>query len=314
MAQAAGILVLVALLGALPLAASDYVLEILSFVLIQSVAVIGLGFLTGFARRISLAQGALVGVGAYTAALLAVRLGLPPLVGLPAAIIVTGLIAMMLGTPAIRLSGLYFVMSTIGLQQIIWILMMNWVGLTGGPQGVRGIPAFSVAGLHFATPARFYLVTLIGAVLSYLLARRVVASRFGLFLRAVSNDELASGTAGIAVVRVKAIALLLSGAWAGGAGFLHAYYLRYVHPSMFTLDFSVVLLTMAMFGGYRSLEGMLIASAILGSASEYLRPFGQYRLVAYGALLLLSMMFFPDGIMTALPIRRPRLFRPHPAE
>lgn len=307
MRPAAAIVVVVALLCALPLHASDYVLEVATFVLIESVAVIGLGFLTGFAGRISLAQGALVGVGAYTAALLTVRLGVPPLLGLPAAIVVTALTAALLGTPAIRLSGLYFAMATIGLQQIIWVLMMNWVGLTGGPQGVRNVPAFSVAGIAFATPARFYFVALTVAVIAYLLARRVIASRFGLFLRAVSSDELASGTAGIAVVRVKATALLLSGAWAGTAGFLHAYYLRYVHPSMFTLDFSVVLLTMAIFGGYQSLTGMLIASAVLGSASEYLRPFGEYRLVAYGALLTLSMMFFPGGIITIVPARWRRL-------
>ena len=303
MPREAAFVVLVVVLAALPVFGSDYLLEIATFVLIESIAVIGLGFLTGFAGRISLAQGALVGVGAYTAALLATDLGLTPIAGLPAAVVVSAATAALLGTPAIRLSGLYFVMATIGLQQIIWILMMNWVDLTGGPQGVRGIPAFAVAGVTFASPGRFYLVALAGAIVSYLLARRVVASRFGLFLRAVSNDELASGTAGVAVVRTKAIALLLSGAWAGAAGFLHAYYLRYIHPSMFTLDFSVVLLTMAMFGGYQSLEGMLVASAVLGSASEYLRPFGEYRLVAYGALLTLSMMFFPGGIMTIVPNR-----------
>jgi branched-chain amino acid transport system permease protein len=245
----------------------------------------------------------LYGVGAYAAALLVTRAGLPPLVGLPVAIVAASAIGTALGTPAIRLSGLYFVMCTIGIQQILWILFMHWSNLTGGPQGVRGIPALSVGGIVLNTPARFYVAALIGAVVSYLLARRVIASRFGLFLRAVSDDELASATAGVAVLRAKATALALSGAWAGAAGFLHAYYLRYVHPDMFTLDLSVVFLTMAMFGGYRSLEGMLLATAILGGASEYLRPFGQFRLVAYGALLVLSMMFFPRGLLAALPIR-----------
>jgi branched-chain amino acid transport system permease protein len=108
------------------------------------------------------------------------------------------------------------------------------------------------------------------------------------------------------VLRAKATALALSSGWAGAAGFLHAYYLRYVHPDMFTLDLSVIFLTMAMFGGYRSLEGMLLATAILGGASEYLRPFGQFRLVAYGALLVLSMMFFPRGLLAVLPARRRR--------
>ncbi len=282
---------------------SDYLLEIATLVLIESIAVVGLGFLTGFAGRISLAQGALYGVGAYAAALLVTRTGLPPLLGLPVAVLAASAIGTALGTPAIRLSGLYFVMSTIGMQQILWILQMHWSSLTGGPQGVRGIPGFSVGGLVFDTPSQFYFVALIGAVVSYLLARRVIASRFGLFLRAVSDDELASATAGVPVLRAKATALALSSGWAGAAGFLHAYYLRYVHPDMFTLDLSVIFLTMAMFGGYRSLEGMLLATAILGGASEYLRPFGQFRLVAYGALLVLSMMFFPRGLLAVLPAR-----------
>lgn len=298
--------VIVAALCALGLLGSDYLREIATLVLIESIAVIGLGFLTGFAGRISLAQGALYGIGAYTAALLVTRVGLPPLLGLPAAILAAAAIGTALGAPAIRLSGLYFVMSTIGMQEILWILLMHWSGLTGGPQGVRGIPALSVGPLVLGTPERFYFAALTGAVLSYVLARMVVASRFGLFLRAVADDELASATAGVAVLRAQMTALALSGGWAGAAGFLHAYYLRYVHPDMFTLDLSIVFLTMAIFGGYRSLEGMLLATAILGGASEYLRPFGQFRLVAYGGLLVLSMMFFPRGLLAVLPIPRRR--------
>jgi branched-chain amino acid transport system permease protein len=105
-------------------------------------------------------------------------------------------------------------------------------------------------------------------------------------------------------VRTKVIALALSSGWAGAAGFLHAFFLRFVHPDMFSLDLSVVDLTMAMFGGYRSLDGMLLSSVILGSASEYLRPFGQFRLVAYGAILLLTMMIAPRGILAAIRRRR----------
>ena len=292
-------LVILAALAIAPAFASDYLLQVGTFVLIQSIAVIGLGFLTGFAGRISLAQGALYGVGAYTAALLATSAGWPPLVTLPAAILAAVAVGTLLGSPAIRLSGLYFVMSTIGLQQIVWIVLMHWSSLTDGPQGVRNIPALSIPGLALDTPGRFWYAALTGAALFYFLARRIVASRFGLFLRAVSDDELSSATAGIAVVRTKIFALALSSAWAGAAGFLHAFYLRFVHPDMFTLELSVVQLTMAMFGGYRSLDGMLLSTALLGSASEYLRPFGEFRLVAYGGLLLLTMMLAPRGILAA---------------
>ena len=283
----------------LPLAGSDYLLQIGSFVAIQSIAVIGLGLLTGFAGRISLAQGALLGIGAYTAAILVTRAGVAPLAALPASILMAVAIGTLLGGPAIRLSGLYFVMSTIGLQQIVWIVLMHWSGLTNGPQGIRGIPALAAAGFRFDTPGRFYLAALFGSAVSFFLARRVVASRFGLFLRAISDDELSSATVGVHVVRTKVLALALSSAWAGAAGFLHAFFLRFVHPDMFSLDLSVVDLTMAMFGGYRSLDGMLVASILLGSASEYLRPFGQFRLVVYGAILLLTMMIAPRGILAA---------------
>jgi branched-chain amino acid transport system permease protein len=283
----------------LPVVGGDYLLEIGSFVAIQSIAVIGLGLLTGFAGRISLAQGALMGIGAYTAALLVTRLGVPPLAALPASIAMAVAVGTILGSPAIRLSGLYFVMSTIGLQQIVWIVLMHWSSLTDGPQGVRGIPALSAGGFRFDTPGHFYLAALGASALSFFLARRVVASRFGLFLRAVSDDELSSATAGIHVVRTKVLALALSSGWAGAAGFLQAFFLRFVHPDMFSLDLSVVDLTMAMFGGYRSLDGMLLSSILLGSASEYLRPFGQFRLVVYGGILLLTMMIAPRGILAA---------------
>jgi branched-chain amino acid transport system permease protein len=288
-----------ALAAFLPLAASDYLLQIGGFVAIQSIAVIGLGLLTGFAGRISLAQGALYGIGAYTTAILVTQYAIPPLAALPAAIAAAVAVGTILGSPAIRLSGLYFVMSTIGLQQIVWIVLMHWSSLTGGPQGIRGIPPLTIGSFAFDTPARFYFAALFGAALSFFLAKRVVASRFGLYLRAVSDDELSSATSGVSVARTKVLALALSSGWAGAAGFLHAFFLRFVHPDMFSLDLSVVDLTMAMFGGYRSLDGMLLASIILGSASEYLRPFGQFRLVAYGAILLLTMMIAPRGILAA---------------
>jgi branched-chain amino acid transport system permease protein len=178
-------------------------------------------------------------------------------------------------------------------------VLMHWSSLTGGPQGIRGIPPLTIGSFAFDTPARFYFAALFGAALSFFLAKRVVASRFGLYLRAVSDDELSSATSGVSVARTKVLALALSSGWAGAAGFLHAFFLRFVHPDMFSLDLSVVDLTMAMFGGYRSLDGMLLASIILGSASEYLRPFGQFRLVAYGAILLLTMMIAPRGILAA---------------
>jgi branched-chain amino acid transport system permease protein len=288
---------LVALL-AVPAAAPQYVVHVANFVLIYTLPVIGLGFLTGFTGRVSLAQGALFGTGAYTTALLTTKFGWVPLATFVPSVLFTVVLAVALGGPAVRLAGLYFVMATIGIQQIVWIVLMNWIDLTNGPQGVRSIPPIGFGGYDLETPQSFYYLALAMAVVSYVLAKRVVGSRLGLFLRALSDDQLAAASVAVEVGRAKVTALALSAAWAGTGGFLYAHYVRFIHPDMFGLEPSVLFLVMSMFGGYRSIEGMIVATAVLESATEYLRPFGEFRMIVYGLLLLLGMMFFPRGILT----------------
>ncbi|MEJ8838062.1 branched-chain amino acid ABC transporter permease [Ramlibacter sp. AN1133] len=288
----------------LPLVLPQYVLHVLVFILIYTLPVIGLGFLTGFTGRVSLAQGALFGVGAYTTALLTTRLGWSPLAALLPSIVVTVALALAIGGAVVRLAGLYFVMATIGIQQIVSITLMNWIDLTGGPQGVRSIPAVSIGAWELDSTRSFYFLALLFAVVSYVLARRVIASRLGLYLRALSDDALAADAVAVKVTRAKVTALALSAAWAGAGGFLYAHYVRYVHPDMFGLEPSVLFLVMSMFGGYRSLAGMILATAVLESATEYLRPFGEYRMIAYGVILLAGMMYFPKGILTLFQRKR----------
>lgn len=285
-------------LVALPAIAPQYVVHIANFVLIYTLPVVGLGFLTGFAGRVSLAQGALFGVGAYTTALLTTKLGWAPVATLVPSVLMTIVLAVSLGGAAVRLAGLYFVMATIGIQQIVWLVLMNWIELTNGPQGVRSIPAVGVGEYSLETPRQFYFLALVAAAISYVLAKRVIGSRLGLFLRALSDDQLAASSVAVEVGRAKVTALALSAAWAGAGGFLYAHYVRFIHPDMFGLEPSVLFLVMSMFGGYRSIEGMIVATALLESATEYLRPFGEFRMIAYGMILLLGMMFFPMGILT----------------
>jgi branched-chain amino acid transport system permease protein len=282
----------------LPTILPQYVLHVLVFILIYTLPVIGLGFLTGFTGRISLAQGALFGIGAYTTALLTTRLGWSPLAALVPAILVTVGIAVAIGGAVVRLAGLYFVMATIAIQQIVSITLMNWIDLTAGPQGIRSIPAVGIGGLQLDSTKGFYFLALLFAAISYVLAARIIASRLGLYLRALSDDQLAADAVAVKVTRAKVTALALSAAWAGAGGFLYAHYVRYVHPDMFGLEPSVLFLVMSMFGGYRSLAGMIFATGVLESATEYLRPFGEYRMIAYGVILLAGMMFFPKGILT----------------
>lgn len=300
---------------ALPAIAPTYVVHVANFICIYTLPVIGLGFLSGFTGRISLAQGALFGIGAYVTGLLTTVFGLSPVMTFVPAVAGAVLAATLLGGPAVRLAGLYFVMATIGIQQIVWIVLMNWIEVTGGPQGVRSIPAIGIGGFALETPQQFYGLALVAALASYLLAKRVVASRLGLFLRALSDDELAASAASVDVTRAKLTALALSAGWAGAGGFLYAHYVRFIHPDMFALEPSVLFLVMSMFGGYRSLEGMIVATVVLESATEYLRPFGEFRMIVYGLLLMVGMMFFPQGLLSlASGWRRRSFFRRQAAE
>jgi branched-chain amino acid transport system permease protein len=294
-------LVVIAALLLVPAVAPPYLVHIAIFIAIYTLPVIGLGFLTGFTNRISLAQGAIFGIGAYVTALLTTQFGWSPMATFIPSILGAVLIATVLGAPAMRLAGLYFVMATIAIQQIVWIILMNWIDLTHGPQGVRSIPPLAIGSLKLDTPYTYYYAAFVAALVSFVLARRTLASRLGLQMRALSEDELASAMSGVQVFRAKVMALVLSAAWAGAGGFLYAHYMRFIHPDMFTLEPSILFLTMAMFGGYRSLIGMVIATAVLESATEYLRPFGEFRMIAYGLILMIGMMFFPKGILTVVP-------------
>lgn len=302
----------VALLVA-PAVAPTYIVHIATFVAIYTLPVIGLGFLSGFTNRISLAQGAIFGIGAYVTGLLTTKYGWSPTAAFLPSVAGAVLVATVLGAPAMRLAGLYFVMATIAIHQIVWIVLMNWIELTNGPQGVRSIPPLSIGSLTLEAAPSYFYAAFACALVSFVLARRIVASRFGLKLRALSDDELAASMSGVPVHSAKVVALALSAAWAGVGGFLYAHYMRFIHPDMFTLEPSILFLTMAMFGGYRSLIGMIIATAVLESATEYLRPFGEFRMIAYGMILLLGMMFFPKGIMTLGPGLRNWIGRLHSA-
>jgi len=284
----------------LPAVGSTYLVHIGVLALINIMPVLGVGLLSGYAGRITLAQGAIFGVGAYISALLATTANLSPILGLIPAVLGASLVGVVLGGAALRLSGLYFVMATIGIQQIVWIILTHWSEVTGGTQGVRSIPPVSLESWQLSTAGSFYYFALVMAVLACLFAYRLIYSRLGLKLQAIGDDDLAAASSGVGVGRSKITVLAISSAFAGVGGFLQAHYLRYVHPDIYTLNLSILFLTMSMFGGHRSLGGMVIITVVLTAATEFLRPFGDLRMIIYGLLLLLGMMFFPSGIVESL--------------
>ena len=284
-----------------PQVLNTYLVHIGVFILINAIAVLGLGVLGGFAGQVSLGQAAFYGIGAYTSSLLATRLGVPFWLGMPTAVVVSAAAGLVIGVPTLRVAGLYLVMTTIGVNQIAWLVMMNWIPATGGPHGLLAIPAPTIGSFAFNGPTTYFYLALGFFLLFLFVTLRLVRSRQGLFFRALSDNELAASMVGVGTTNAKILAFVVSAAWAGGAGSLYAHYVGYIHPDNFTLDVSVLFLTMAIFGGGRSIAGMLIATVVLTGATEYLRSIGELRMVGYGLLLLLGMIYMPQGIGPFLP-------------
>ncbi|HUA76057.1 MAG TPA: branched-chain amino acid ABC transporter ATP-binding protein/permease [Acetobacteraceae bacterium] len=268
-----------------------YYLNIIMQAVTYAIGVAGLVVVLGYCGQISLTQAGFLGIGAYVLALMTTRLGVPFLVAVPAAMLVCGAFGLLLGFASLRLGGHYLAMVTISFQVILTLVLTNWIGLTGGPDGVSGIPR--PAGL---AGARAYLgLCLVLLVLVMFYAWRLKLSRLGRAMQAVRDNEIAAGTCGIHVFRTKVVAFGISALLGGLGGALFAGAFSYVSPDQFTFDESVVMLTMALLGGVQSPFGALLGTFALVILPEWLRFLKQAYLAVYGGAVILLMIFMPEG-------------------
>ncbi|MGI4798559.1 MAG: branched-chain amino acid ABC transporter permease, partial [Janthinobacterium lividum] len=287
---AAGLVVAVLVAAVAP--GHGYTLNIIMQAATYSIGVAGLVVVLGYCGQISLAQAGFLGIGAYVQAILTVHAGVPFLIATVAAVIVCGIFGLLLGFASLRLGGHYLAMVTISFQVILTLVMTNWIGLTGGPDGVSGIPR--PAGLE---DGRAYLglclVLLVGAVL---FTWRLKLSRLGRAMQAVRDNEIAAGTCGIDVFQIKVVAFGISAMLGGLGGALFAGAFSYVSPDQFTFDESIVMLTMALLGGVQSPFGALLGTFTLVILPEWLRFLREAYLAIYGAAVILIMIFLPEGL------------------
>ena len=268
-----------------------YYLNIVMQAVTYAIGVAGLVVVLGYCGQISLAQAAFLGIGAYVLALLTTQLGVPFLAAAVAAMLVCGAFGLLLGFASLRLGGHYLAMVTISFQVILTLVLTNWIGLTGGPDGVSGIPR--PTGL---TSAQGYLgLCLVLLVLVLLFAWRLKLSRLGRAMQAVRDNEIAAGTCGIDVFRIKVFAFGISAVLGGLGGALFAGAFSYISPDQFTFDESIVMLTMALLGGVQSPFGALLGTFALVILPEWLRFLRQAYLAVYGGAVILIMIFLPQG-------------------
>jgi branched-chain amino acid transport system permease protein len=287
---------------ALAWAAPDqgYALNILMQAATYAIAVAGLVVVLGYCGQISLAQAGFLGIGAYCVALGTVDYQLPALLAVVLGALVAGLCGVVLGLASLRLAGHYLAMVTISFQQILTLVLTNWIGFTHGPDGVSGIPR--PAGF---TSGRAYLgLCLVALVGVTFFAWRLKQGRLGRAMQAVRDNEIAASTCGIDVFRVKVIAFGLSAALGGLGGGLFAGAFAYVSPDQFGFAESIVLLTMALLGGVQSPFGALLGTCVLVVLPEWLRFLKQLYLAVYGAAVILIMVFLPEGVWGLAAARR----------
>jgi branched-chain amino acid transport system permease protein len=289
-------LILLAVLLPLLFQNNLYIINIIVLCGIYIIVAVGLNLLTGFTGQISMGHAAFYGLGAYTSALLAVNYGLPFWGGIVIAAIVTFVFGIVMGLPSVKLSDAYLALVTIGFSIIVRLVLVNWVPVTRGPSGVTGIPAPMIGNFVFQGVSYYYLV-LAFCLLAILVSVRLINSRVGRAFIAIRENIVAAESMGINTYKYKLIAFAISAMFAGVAGVLYAHSISYISPDSFTFDQSVTFLTMIMIGGLGSISGGVVGALLLGILPEYLRSFGDYQMAIYGLMIILVLIFMPQGIV-----------------
>lgn len=273
-----------------------YTMTVATLVCLNVALAQSLNLVTGFAGAIALGQASLYGIGAYVAGLLTTRAGVDPWIGLVAAAAAAATAGALLGLVTIRISGAYFTIATIGLQQIFQAILVKWDSMTGGTQGVVGIPSPSLFGKVLEPGVGFYLLALAWAAIAVVVVLRVRASRLGAELVAVREDEAAAQAAGVRTTRLRVLVFTMGAGIAGLTGSIYGAYQSTIDPSVFGLTLSATVLVMVILGGRASVVGVTLAAIVLTVLPEELQSLQDYRLVVYGLVLIALVVFLPTGL------------------
>jgi branched-chain amino acid transport system permease protein len=279
---------------------SKYYLIVLNIIGLNTMVVVGLNLLIGFAGQISLGHAAFYGLGSYFSGILTVNYGFPLWPAMLVGMLATGAIAYLIGYPSLKLRGHYLVMATLGFGIIINILMGELEQFTGGHDGLIGIPPLSIGGLTLDDDLKnFYLIWTF-VFFCMLAARNLLHSRVGRALRAIHGSEVAANSLGVNTASYKVKVFVLSAMFASVSGSLYAHYITFISPSTYDFYYSIQVVTMVIVGGMGSLWGSLFGAAVLTFISEALHVAKQYHVIAYGVFLSLALIFLPKGVLVSI--------------
>jgi branched-chain amino acid transport system permease protein len=258
--------------------------------------------------QLSMVHAAFMGLGAYGSALLMIRLAFPFWAAFLASGVIVALLAGLVGPIFLRIKGVYFVLLTFALSQVIIFNFIEWVDLFGGNNGLTGIPRPSIFGFVLRQPRDYYFFALALAVACFVLVRAIYRSEWGVIMDAINEDELLSRSLGVNAIAFRWTLFCLSGFLAGLSGSVYAHYLTFLSPDAFSFLTVVDVILMNVLGGMTSPIGPVIGAIMLVPLPEMLRNTAQYQVLAYGVLLLVLQLFLPDGIIGLM--QRLRRVRP----
>jgi branched-chain amino acid transport system permease protein len=291
------LIILVVTLLIVPLFLNDYYRDVLTLTCIYIVLALGLNITVGQAGLLNLGYVAFYAVGAYTYAILSTTLGLTFWPGMIVGALSAASFALLLGLPTLKLRGDYFAIVTLGLGEITRIVLNNWDGLTGGPNGISRIGRPMIGRYVLNTTLDFFYLIFFIALVSVFAMHRLISSRIGRAWIAVREDEFAAEAMGINTFRLKLLAFVLGSAWAGMTGVFFAAKMAFVSPESFTFFESVMILCMVVLGGMGSIPGIILGALLLITLPEVFRDFQDYRMLAFGIALVLMMIFRPQGLL-----------------
>lgn len=304
--RAPSVLIFLILCGLLGLILDNaYWYSLFIFIGLHTILALGLALLMGYAGQVSLGQQAFYGLGAYISAILAVSYGLNPWLTMAIAIVATGVLAYLIGWPLLHLRGYSLAMGTLALSIIVYVLFNEWGGLTGGPSGFGPIPALSLGPLVLDTDQRYFFLVLACVSLVLQASLNLVNSRAGRALRALHDSEMAAEASGVDTEAYKRLVFVIGAVYAALAGTLYAHYLRFINPQPFGFHLAVVLITMVVVGGIASVWGSVIGATVITMLTDVIRAVAaplaghgsaEYQIVVFGLLLMVIMIFYPEGL------------------
>ncbi|GAB4344531.1 MAG: high-affinity branched-chain amino acid ABC transporter permease LivM [Desulfobulbaceae bacterium] len=284
-----------------PLLFSTYQTNIMITALMYVMLGLGLNIVVGVAGLLDLGYVAFYAVGAYTYSLLNLHFGIGFWTALPLGALLAALFGILLGFPVLRLRGDYLAIVTLGFGEIIRLILENWNEFSQGPSGISGIPRPGFFGMEMDLDQTitylYYLM--IGMVLfTIFVVNRLQNSRIGRAWFALREDEMACQAMGIDKTRTKLTAFALGATWAGMVGVIFAAKTTFVNPASFTFLESAMILCIVVLGGMGSIVGVILGALVLILLPEYLRAFADYRMLVFGAVLVVMMVFRPQGLIS----------------